>query len=1179
MKLTLHLLGLLLAGAACGLPGRALAQTPTIEFAPGAGNTTGNGPVTTNQVITFQNNTNNPSGNSFVAYNPTLTATFSLSNQQYTRQSYAPGTGVSFGANFADTGTGTAPAPLFTAMNSISFTGISTATANSYFSAASGTTGGIDVTANNAVQLYTSTLPLPRPVPANQRYRYADLTITFNRTVSNPVIQLVGLGGFYGNAGFSTELDLLTAGVTLSKLDGSSELTVSNTGGVSNLGQINNSRASPDATTNAGAASGSVLVTTPAAGITTLTFRVYLRPLTAGGDISGGLQSGDVWLIGVSGRAAVQPIAGYVYEDVNYGGGAGRPRSVAGSVGRPNARVELYNAAGAFVSATTTDSNGRYAFTPGTAGTYTVRVVNSSVTSSRPGTVAGLLPVQTYNGTTTQVGGQAPERVDAGNGAAGTTLASLNTATTIAESQAVVTVSYGSPTATGADFGYNFDTVVNTNDAGQGSLRQFISNANALGGEASLAQAGFYTNAVDLSTGATAAGAAGVGLPTDFESSIFMIPAGRLTGGVAIIAPTAALPQITGANTAINGATQTFNIGNTNDVQLGIGGTVGTNSTALSQLNGPEVQLVGSPSVAIGLNVAGEGSQVRGLAIYGFGSDADNNSFANIALSANNIAVADNAIGSAATSFAVPPVANGSSNVRVISGTGNSFTNNLIGFAGGTGIYLANAVTTTSIVGNEIRNNARLNTLLDGIDSHGSSTTATGNLFADNTAQGFDSFGSTGSNTITGNTFTNNGIGSSNAAPQETAAVRLYGTGNTFSQNSTTANYGAGVEIANGTTTITRNSIYNNGTIASANGTVATGQVGIDLLANSEDQNVGTAPFVTLNSGATTGANGLSNYPILRTANIVGTNLVLRGYAKAGAVIELFAAQTNATGANFGQGRDFLLTLTEGATTGISDTDASTAQRYSGNINGFDQGTDTDANGFTFTIPLALLPGGTLAAGTVLTSTATLNGATSEFSGNVTAVSGPLPVVLAAFTAQAGQNREALLRWTTASEVHSAYFDVERSLNGTTFTSIGRQTAQGTSIRSTSYTFTDAGIAAQTNGPVYYRLHQVDLDASASYSPVRTVAFGPVAATTLSLSPNPARQTTGLDLQLLPGAATYRVAVLDVTGRIVRQLSLGGGRCQPLDLAGLVPGSYYVLVTGESANGSALRQTLHLIKE
>jgi hypothetical protein len=47
----------------------------------------------------------------------------------------------------------------------------------------------------------------------------------------------------------------------------------------------------------------------------------------------------------------------------------------------------------------------------------------------------------------------------------------------------------GTSTVTGVDFGYSFDVVVNKADAGQGSLRQFLLNANALA-NTGLAQAG-----------------------------------------------------------------------------------------------------------------------------------------------------------------------------------------------------------------------------------------------------------------------------------------------------------------------------------------------------------------------------------------------------------------------------------------------------------------------------------------------------------------------------------------------------------------------------------------------------------------------------------------------------------------------------------------------------------------
>ena len=43
-----------------------------------------------------------------------------------------------------------------------------------------------------------------------------------------------------------------------------------------------------------------------------------------------------------------------------------------------------------------------------------------------------------------------------------------------------MTVDASGGDVSGVDFGFNFDVVVNTNDSGQGSLRQFIINSNLL---------------------------------------------------------------------------------------------------------------------------------------------------------------------------------------------------------------------------------------------------------------------------------------------------------------------------------------------------------------------------------------------------------------------------------------------------------------------------------------------------------------------------------------------------------------------------------------------------------------------------------------------------------------------------------------------------------------------------
>ncbi|MCX7769701.1 MAG: hypothetical protein N2202_01305, partial [Proteobacteria bacterium] len=53
-------------------------------------------------------------------------------------------------------------------------------------------------------------------------------------------------------------------------------------------------------------------------------------------------------------------IGGIVFEDINYGGGAGRNLTTSNGNRVPNARVELYSGAGNFITFTTTNSSGEY---------------------------------------------------------------------------------------------------------------------------------------------------------------------------------------------------------------------------------------------------------------------------------------------------------------------------------------------------------------------------------------------------------------------------------------------------------------------------------------------------------------------------------------------------------------------------------------------------------------------------------------------------------------------------------------------------------------------------------------------------------------------------------------------------------------------------------------------------
>ncbi|MGI4833119.1 MAG: hypothetical protein ACRYFK_06615 [Janthinobacterium lividum] len=231
----------------------------------------------------------------------------------------------------------------------------------------------------------------------------------------------------------------------------------------------------------------------------------------------------------------------------------------------------------------------------------------------------------------------------------------------------------------------------------------------------------------------------------------------------------------------------------------------------------------------------------------------------------------------------------------------------------------------------------------------------------------------------------------------------------------------------------------------------------------------------------------------------------------------------------------------------------------------------------------ALPPTTTATTYTVTVQTIDVNGGTNSVPVTFTLGANPLPVELVAFTAQAVQNRDGLLQWTTASEISNDHFDVERSLDGSRFVTLGRLAGQGSKASRTDYSFTDAGIGpkAAAGQPVYYRLKQVDATGTSSYSPVRSVSFtgASQAALGLTLYPNPAAAATSLDLSALPTTGTYQVLLLDATGRQVRQLTLGGGLVQQLMLSDLATGTYQVLVSGQRADGSVLRQVLRLIKE
>ena len=165
-----------------------------------------------------------------------------------------------------------------------------------------------------------------------------------------------------------------------------------------------------------------------------------------------------------------------------------------------------------------------------------------------------------------------------------------------------------------------------------------------------------------------------------------------------------------------------------------------------------------------------------------------------------------------------------------------------------------------------------------------------------------------------------------------------------------------------------------------------------------------------------------------------------------------------------------------------------------------------------------------------------------------------LPVKLLQFTAHKTGNKQATLRWSTAQETNSKVFEIERSTNGVQYASIGNVAAGGNTKKVINYEFVD-------NNPQsvnYYRLKQIDLDGSVSYSHVQYVLMDET-QTSIKLYPIPATEI--LTIEHTERIASVRV--MDISGRLLLDHE-GTTRRETLSVESLKAGVYIIELMDEN---------------
>jgi hypothetical protein len=352
-----------------------------LEFANGSYPSAPNGLTIANQTASLLENSSN---GTFATYVPSITVTASFSNQQFTS---IPSTIIStsnamnFGGRANSISNTANQVPVFNLMNAVNNPSSSNYTSNSN----GPTSTGIDVTTNSAFYFYNSVYDLfNNNASINGRFYFGDITLTFSSPISNPMLQIVGLGAsvnFGGGSvqGFTSELELQTSSVTLSKLSGTSELDVTSN-------KILNSATNPSLNCGAGAACGSVKVI--GTNITTLTFKVFVRG-DGGGQEWGhtAINAGDEFLIGVS-LNMPNIIRGNVFNDAN--GLIDNTINGTGTNLSNSLFANLVDENNLIVASTAIATDGSYSFTNIGDGNYTIILTTIQGTQGNAASSASL---------------------------------------------------------------------------------------------------------------------------------------------------------------------------------------------------------------------------------------------------------------------------------------------------------------------------------------------------------------------------------------------------------------------------------------------------------------------------------------------------------------------------------------------------------------------------------------------------------------------------------------------------------------------------------------------------------------------------------------------------------------------------------------------------------------------
>ncbi len=268
-----------------------------------------------------------------------------------------------------------------------------------------------------------------------------------------------------------------------------------------------------------------------------------------------------------------------------------------------------------------------------------------------------------------------------------------------------------------------------------------------------------------------------------------------------------------------------------------------------------------------------------------------------------------------------------------------------------------------------------------------------------------------------------------------------------------------------------------------------------------------------------------------------------------------------------GQSFDKRMIITFNQSSGLDNASFTTAWTPVAQVTYWTLGTAAPEGGYATPEDGTTLPQNSLSSDGGLTSYDYLS---PNLNSPITLGSIVLPVLFTNFDTHCTGNG-AVVSWSTASESSASYFELQRSTNGSDWTSVSTIRAVGNSSAAHNYQLPDFN-----GGASLYRIKQIDIDGHAIYtSVIRTNCQ--VKPLDMVIYPVPARDLLNVVVRSVKSLKT-QLLIIDGVGKVVRKIDatlLNGSNTFQFNLNGLASGQYIIR---SNAPDVELNKTFNIVR-